>query len=149
MGYDEYAGILSVTSELPKVLSDTPATQYMMAMADKDGNLLEAGKLYKIDVPPEMPVKQFWALTVYNRATMSFIYTDQERTTLSSYDIGKMKKNADGGVTLYVGPKAPDGLETNWIPTAGKRPLPCMRFYGPTETFNDKSYKLPDFELVG
>jgi hypothetical protein len=28
----------------------------MMAMADKDGKLLEAGKLYKLDVPAEMPV---------------------------------------------------------------------------------------------
>ena len=30
---------------MPKELSDTPATQYMMAMADQDGKLLEAGKL--------------------------------------------------------------------------------------------------------
>jgi hypothetical protein len=103
---------------MPKVVSDTPATQYMMAMADKDGRLLEAGKLYKLDVPADMPVKQFWALTVYDRATMAFIYSDLNRTTLSSYDIDKMKKNADGGATLYVGPKAPPGLESNWIPTA-------------------------------
>ena len=71
------------------------------------------------------------------------------RTTLSSYDLDKMKKNSDGGVTIYVGPKAPDGLETNWIPTAGKRPLPAMRCYGPTEALNNKTFKLPDFELVG
>jgi hypothetical protein len=133
---------------MPKVLSDTPATQYMMAMADKDGKLLEAGKLCKLDVPAEMPVKQFWALTVYDRATMSFIYSDTNRTTLSSYDLDKMKKNADGGVTIYVGPKAPAGLEANWIPTAGKRPLPAMRFYGPTEAMNSKTFKLPDFELA-
>ncbi|HEV7317184.1 MAG TPA: DUF1214 domain-containing protein [Ensifer sp.] len=133
---------------MPKVLSDTPATQYMMAMADKNGKLLKAGKLYKIDVPADMPVKQFWALTVYDRATMSFIYSETNRTTLSSYDLGKMKKNADGGVTIYVGPKAPAGLEANWIPTAGKRPLPAMRFYGPTEAMNNKTFKLPDFELV-
>jgi len=120
----------------------------MMAMADKDGKLLEAGKLYKLDVPAEMPVKQFWALTVYDRATMSFIYSDTNRTTLSSYDLDKMKKNADGGVTIYVGPKAPAGLEANWIPTAGKRPLPAMRFYGPTEAMNSKTFKLPDFELA-
>lgn len=75
-----------------------------------------------------MPVKQFWALTVYPRATMSFIYHDSNRTTLSSYDDDNMKKNADGGVTIYVGPKAPVGLESNWLPTAGKRPLPAMRF---------------------
>lgn len=133
---------------MPKILSDTPATQYMMAMADNKGRLLEAGKLYKLDVPADMPVKQFWALTVYDRATNAFIYSDLNRTTLSSYDLDKMKKNADGGVTLYVGPRAPSGLEANWIPTAGKRPLPAMRFYGPTEAFNNKTFKLPDFVEV-
>lgn len=153
--YDDYIDLIPRAAEyfwctyMPKELSATPATQYMMAMADKDGKLLEAGKLYKIDVPAEMPVKQFWALTVYDRATNAFIYTDIERTTLSSYDLDKMTKNADGGVTIYVGPKAPDGLEANWIPTAGKRPLPAMRFYGPTDAFNNKTFKLPDFELIG
>lgn len=134
---------------MPKVLTDSPATQYLMALADKDGKLLEAGKTYKIDVPRDMPVKQFWALTVYDRATCSFIYSNSNRTTLSSYDLDKMKKNADGGVTIYIGPKAPDGLESNWIPTAGKRPLPAMRCYGPTEALNNKAFKLSDFELVG
>jgi hypothetical protein len=119
-----------------------------MAMADKDGRPLEAGKSYKLDVPKDMPVRQFWALTVYDRATCSFIYSNSSRTTLSSYDTDKMKKNADGGVTIYIGPKAPDGLETNWIPTAGKRPLPAMRCYGPTEALNSKTFKLSDFEVV-
>jgi hypothetical protein len=71
-----------------------------MAMADKDGKLLEAGSLYKLDVPAEMLVNQFWTLTVYDRATMSVIYSDTNRTTLSSYDLDKMQKNADGGVTI-------------------------------------------------
>ena len=153
--YDHYVDTTARAAEyfwctyMPKVLSDAPATQYMMAMADKNGRPLQAGKLYKLDVPAQMPVKQFWALTVYDRATMAFIYSASNRTTLSSYDLDKMKKNADGGVTLYVGPKAPVGLDANWIPTSGKRPLPAMRFYGPTEAFNNKTFKLPDFELIG
>jgi hypothetical protein len=134
---------------MPKVLSDTPATQYMMAMADSTGAPLEPGRLYKLDVPADMPVKQFWALTVYDRATFGFIYTEEERTTLSSFDLPNLKVNPDGSVTLYVGPAAPEGLEANWIPTAGKRPLPAMRLYGPTEAFNSRSFTLPDFELVG
>jgi len=66
-----------------------------------------------------MPVRQFWALTVYDRATFGFIYTDSERATLSSSDLPSLVKDADGSVTLYVGPTAPDGMESNWIPTAG------------------------------
>ena len=52
------------------------------------------------------------------------------------------------GVTIYVGPKAPEGLESNWIPTSGKRPLPTMRLYGATDELNNKTFKLPDFEPV-
>ena len=133
---------------MPKKLSDTPSTQYMMAMADKDGNPLLAGKNYKLTIPKDMPVRQFWALTVYDRATRSFIYTPSERTTISSYDLDALKKNDDGSVTLYVGPKAPDGLNSNWIDTKGKRPLPAIRFYGPTEAMNNKTFKLEDFEIV-
>ena len=51
-------------------------------------------------------------------------------------------------MTLYVGPQAPNGLESNWIPTKGKRPLPAIRFYGPTDAMNNKTFKLSDFELV-
>lgn len=133
---------------MPKVLSDKPATQYLMAMADKDGKLLEAGQTYKVTVPAEMPVKQFWALTIYDRATFSFIYSESNKTTLSSYDLDKLKKNADGSVTLYVGPKPPPGLEFNWLPTAGKRPLPAFRFYGGTDALFDKTFKMPDFEVI-
>jgi hypothetical protein len=51
-------------------------------------------------------------------------------------------------VDIYFGPKAPKGLESNWIPTQGKRPVPVMRFFGGTEEFWNKSFKLPDVELV-
>jgi hypothetical protein len=85
-------------------------------------------------------------MTVYDRATNCFVYTPSERTTISSYDLHTLKKNEDG--TLYVGPEAPEGLESNWIPTRGKRPLPAMRFYGPAEAMNNKTFKLPDVELV-
>ncbi|KGT76439.1 hypothetical protein MA20_27030 [Bradyrhizobium japonicum] len=153
--YDDRIDLIERAAEyfwctyMPKMLTDNPGTQYFMALADNNGKLLEAGKTYKIDVPKDMPVRQFWALTVYDRATCSFIYSNSSRTTLSSFDLDKMKKNPDGGVTIYTGPNAPDGMEANWIPTAGKRPLPAMRCYGPMEALNNRTFKLPDFELVG
>jgi hypothetical protein len=50
--------------------------------------------------------------------------------------------------TLYFGPKAPKGLEANWIPTSGKKPYAMFRFYGPEEAFYNKTFKLADVELV-
>jgi hypothetical protein len=43
----------------------------------------------------------------------------------------------------------PAGLKATGYPTAGKRSMPTMRFYGPTEAFNNRTFKLPGFELVG
>ncbi|MDW4498194.1 DUF1214 domain-containing protein [Sulfitobacter sp. D35] len=133
---------------MPRMLSENPATQYLMALKDAAGDPFEAGETYALDVPADMPVEQFWALTVYDRATMGFIYTAEDRTTLSSYDVDGMEKNDDGGVTIWIGPNAPEGQTANWIPTAGKRPLPAMRLYGPTEALNSRRFKLPDFRRV-
>ncbi|MFT3731742.1 MAG: DUF1214 domain-containing protein [Hyphomicrobium sp.] len=58
----------------------------------------------------------------------------------------KMKTNADGSVTLYIGPEAPAGFESNWIPARGRRPFPMLRFYGATDPLYNKTFKMPDFE---
>ena len=60
-----------------------------------------------------------------------------------------MRKNADGSVDLYIGPKAPAGQESNWLYTPpGKAWFPWFRFYGPEKAFFDKAWKLPDIERV-
>jgi hypothetical protein len=51
-------------------------------------------------------------------------------------------------VDLYFGPKAPDGLESNWIPTENKEPYVWLRLYGPEEAFWNKSFTMPDVELI-
>ena len=58
-----------------------------------------------------------------------------------------MKKNADGSVDLYLGPKAPAGQETNWIPTDPARQFELMfRLYGPKKELFEKAWALPDVE---
>jgi hypothetical protein len=78
----------------------------------------------------------------------AIIYNPLDRVGLSSYDKPNMKANADDSVDLFIGPKAPKGLESNWIPTQGKCPLAVMRLYGGDDAFWDKSFKMPDVELV-
>jgi hypothetical protein len=95
-----------------------------------------------------VPVDAFWSLVVYDLETLAFIYNPLERTGLSSFDLPNMKMNSDGSVTLYFGPEPPKGLEDNWSPTEGKRPLPVVRFYGPTDEYYDRSWEMPDVELV-
>jgi hypothetical protein len=132
----------------PKVLSDKAGTVYLAPIADSNGRPLEAGKTYKLSIPKDVPAKQFWSLTMYDRATWAFVNNPLDRAGLSSFNMDQMKVNADGSVDLYVGPNAPAGLEANWLPTMGKEPYLWLRLYGPEEAFWDKTFKMPDVELV-
>src|SRR5271154_4555750 len=127
---DQRADMYHPATYFPRVMPEKPAVEYMVAIADAQGHALEAGKNYRLKVPKDVPVSQFWSLIVYDMATWAFIYSTLERAGLSSREIPKMKTNPDASVYLYFGPKAPDGLESNWIPTQGKVPYPILRLYG-------------------
>jgi hypothetical protein len=94
-------------------------------------------------VPKDIPAKQFWSLTVYDRATWGFINNPLDRAGLGSFNKDKMKLNDDGSVDLYFGAKAPADLESNWIPTMGKEPYIWLRLYGPEEAFWKKTLTSP------
>jgi hypothetical protein len=146
--YDKRSDMFHPGTYYPKKFPKQPATAYLAALADSEGHPLEPDKTYKLHVPKDVPVKEFWALIVYDFATWAFIYNPLERVGLNTYDIPNMKTNTDGSVDIYFGPKAPKGLESNWIPTQGKRAMPVMRFYGGTDDFWNKTFKLPDVEIV-
>ena len=85
---------------------------------------------------------------MYDRKTWAFVNNPLDRAGLGSLNMDQMKVNIDGSVDLYVGPKAPAGFESNWIPTMGKEPYLWLRLYAPEEAFWNKSFKIPDVELV-
>jgi hypothetical protein len=85
---------------------------------------------------------------MYDRRTWAFVNNPLDRAGLGSFNKDTMKANADGSVDLYVGPNAPAGLGSNWIPTMGQEPYLWFRLYGPEEAFWNKSFKMPDVELV-
>jgi hypothetical protein len=64
-----------------------------------------------------------------------------DRAGLGLFNMDKMKLNADGSVDLFFGPNAPAGLESNWIPTMGKKPYPWLRLYGPEDAFWNKAFR--------
>ena len=98
-------------------------------------------------VPANPPVEQYWSLTAYDRQTHALI-RNMSRASRSS-QIADMQKNPDGSVDVYLGPAAPAGKETNWIPTDPTRPFDVMfRAYAPTKAFFEKTWKLPDIPRV-
>lgn len=122
-------------------------SQYMSTARDKQGEWLDGGKSYRLRVPAKVPVKEFWAVTVYDNLTRSMIQTDTHRAGLSSQD--ELLTNADGSIDIFFSPKALPGHEKNWVKTLpGKGWFAYFRWYGPTETFFDKSWTLPDIQLA-
>ena len=124
---------------------------FMTTKRDKNGNLLRADKTYKLTVPKDVPVAQFWSLTLYSEDTRRPYDnggTDIPSTSLDS-KMQQIKVNNDGSVDLYIGATAPEGMESNFMKTVGKDGwFVYFRLYAPTEPFFDKSFSLPDFEEV-
>jgi hypothetical protein len=120
---------------------------YLTAYNDSRGGALRGENTYRLHVPANVPVREFWAMTVYSLDTGA-LFRDSTRPTLGSLDKG-LRKNADGSVDIYIGPKPPASKESNWIFTpAGKTWFPWFRAYGPEKAFLDKTWKLPDIEKV-
>ena len=120
---------------------------YLVSLRDKDGNPFDGGKTYRLTVPANPPVQQYWSLTAYDRQRHTLI-RNMPRASRSS-QIPELQKNADGSVDVYVGPVAPTGKELNWVPTDPQRGFELMfRAYAPTKVFFDKTWKLPDVERV-
>jgi hypothetical protein len=118
-----------------------------MAIKDKDGKNLSGGKTYRLTVPANAPVEEYWSATAYDRATHALI-RDMSRASAAS-NSAEVRKNADGSVDVYFGPKAPAGKESNWILTKAEGEFEVLfRLYRPQKPLFDKTWKLPDIEEV-
>jgi len=147
-GYYDYHARGSVFyAVISSVKNYGSATFYLDIAETADGEWLDGSKNYKLVVPPNVPVKDFWAVTVYDLESASYI-REMSKSSIDS-SLAGLKKNKDDSVNVYFGPKAPKGNEGNWIPTAeGRRFFLLFRFYGPKRGVFDGSFELNDIELV-
>jgi hypothetical protein len=124
---------------------------YMTTKRDNNGDLLRADRNYKLHVPADVPVKQFWSLTLYSEDTRRPY--DNGGTEISDVSLDsrmdQLQYNDDGSIDLFVGPEAPEGMESNHLKTVGDDGwFVYFRLYAPEEAFFDKTFKLADFEVV-
>jgi hypothetical protein len=119
---------------------------YMAAYKDKDGDWLDGGTNYVLNVPANAPAETFWSMTLYDVDTRCLLVNEQKIADRSSRM--DLLTNKDGSVTLYMGPKKPTGEKAkNWVPTVkGKAWFPYFRFYSPKKAFLDRTWILPDIE---
>jgi hypothetical protein len=122
-------------------------SQYAGAFVDAKGNPFDGGKTYKLHLPPNIPAKNFWSVTLYDNQTRSMLQTDQQFPAVGSQTKGLLI-NDDKSVDVYFGPKAPAGKENNWVQTIpGKGWNTILRLYGPLEPWFDKTWRPGEIEL--
>ena len=131
----------------PKHTGGAAGSSYLLTVADKGGQLLDGGSMYRLNVPPNAPVRQYWSATVYDRDTHAPIRN--ARWPSRSSQTPGLQKNSDGSVDVYFGPTAPSNKESNWVPTNAEGGFEVLfRFYGPELPLFDKSWRLPDIERL-
>ncbi|QDV25229.1 DUF1254 domain-containing protein [Aureliella helgolandensis] len=122
---------------------------YPVYQVDSTGRKLEGVNRYTLTFEPGQypPVKAFWSLTMYELPASLLVANPINRYLINSPMLPQLKKNADGGVTIYVQNESPGKeLETNWLP-APKGPFAMyMRLYWPTQSALDGSWKAPKLE---
>ena len=137
------------TGITPAMSEAKPGTgsAYAGVFRDATGSYLDGGRSYTVTLPGPIPVKNFWALTVYDNQTRSMLPTEQKLAGIDS-TLTDISKNPDGGVTVWFGPKAPLGHEKNWVQTIpGKGYSVLLRLYGPLLPWFNKTWRPGDFEL--
>jgi hypothetical protein len=95
------------------------------------------------------PVNAFWSLTIYELPGSWLVANPINRYLINSPMLPELKKNADGGLTVYIQNESPGKeLESNWLP-APKGPFAMyMRLYWPKEAALDGSWKAPKLEMA-
>lgn len=123
-------------------------SDYGIIALDAEKRPLDGSKTYKINLPKDVPVKDFWAVTIYDTQTRSQLQTSQAYPTVGSQTEG-IKKNKDGSYDIYFSPEAPEGKENNWLQTIpGKSWFIALRMYGPMQSWIDKTWRPSEVELV-
>jgi len=130
------------------------ATFYLTGLRDSDGNMLNGKDTYKLNVPADVPAKDFWSAIVYNMETKNFNRTGG-RVGASTKDLDKMIKNDDGSVDVYYAPnldKVPKGFKANWVTTESATNANdwffLFRLYRPNSKDWFKSWMLKDIENI-
>jgi len=124
---------------------------YPVLSLDSSGQPLTGANRYVVRFAPGQtpPVNAFWSLTMYEMPASLLVANPINRYLINSPMLPSLKRDADGGITLYVQNESPGKeRESNWLP-APKGPFAmAMRLYWPKNEALDGSWKAPKAERV-
>jgi hypothetical protein len=90
------------------------------------------------------PVNAFWSLTLYQLPSSLLSANRLNRYLINSPMLPGLKRDADGGVTLFVQHDTPGSdKEVNWLPAPSGPFFIVMRLYWPKPAALDGQWKAP------
>lgn len=142
-GYD-YA-TRTATAKSNMYVNQPAETRYFFIEVDNNNQRLNGEKTYQLTFPKGQtpPVNGFWSLTMYN-ARHFFEKNDLNRYSLGTKNLGRMKYNDDGSLTLYIQKNSPGkDKEANWLPSPSGEFEMTIRTYWPKNEVNKGDWNPP------
>jgi hypothetical protein len=124
---------------------------YPLYSVDAAGKPLEGTNRYTLRFAPgELPpVHAFWSLTMYELPASLLVANPIDRYLINSPMLPNMKRDPDGGVTLYIQNESPgEDEEANWLPAPKGPFLMFMRLYWPRDEALQGEWVAPRLETV-
>lgn len=125
---------------------------YPAYYVDSTGQSLDASRSrYILHFPAGQlpPVNAFWSLTMYNLPDRLLVANPINRYLINSPMLPELKRDRDGGLTLYFQHESP-GKEkaSNWLPAPDGPFLVAMRLYWPKKQALNGQWKTPKMDKV-
>ncbi|WP_426281663.1 DUF1254 domain-containing protein [Lysobacter soli] len=124
---------------------------YPVYSVDASGQKLDGAKRYTLRFAPGQlpPVNAFWSVTMYEMPQSLLVANPIDRYLINSPRLPSLKKDADGGVTLYIQNESPGkDKEANWLPAPKGPFMMAMRLYWPKEEALEGKWTAPTLNVA-
>lgn len=122
---------------------------YTVYFVDSGKNPLDGSHAYTVRFAPGQlpPVNSFWSLTMYELPASLLTANPIHRYLINSPMLPDLKKDADGGITLYLQHESPGpDRESNWLPAPKGPFFVVLRLYWPKAGALEGEWKAPALE---
>jgi len=115
--------------------NDAVEAMYPYTRKDASGDALDGSKHnYTLRFAPGQlpPVNAFWSVTMYDGKSQFLVANPINRYLINSPMLSGMKRDEDGGITLYIQKDNPGADKaSNWLPAPNDEMYLVMRLYWP------------------
>ncbi|WP_448680712.1 DUF1254 domain-containing protein [Pseudomonas nicosulfuronedens] len=123
---------------------------YPVYYQDAGGQRLDGSHAYVLRFAPGQlpPVNAFWSLTMYQLPSRLLVANPLDRYLINSPMLPQLKRDADGGITLYIQHASPGkALESNWLPAPKGPFVIAMRLFWPKAAALDGEWSKPALQV--